>query len=169
MDAEQKVTPLELFFDLVFVFALTQVTAFMADEDTPHGVLRGLLIVGLLWWSWTSYAWLGNVVRADEGAVRAALFGAMGAMLVLALCIPEAFEDLPGGLPGPVVVALCYFAFRALHLALFWIVSRDDPGLRRQLIKFTPSVIGGTTLLLIASQFTGAVQTTLWTAALLAD
>ncbi|MEX0666959.1 MAG: low temperature requirement protein A [Acidimicrobiia bacterium] len=166
---DARVTPLELFFDLVFVFALTQVTALMAVDLTGRGVLRGVLILGLLWWSWVAYAWLCNVVRVDEGAVRLALLIAMIAMFVLALAIPEAFDDLPGGLPGPVVVALCYFLFRGMHLVLFWIISSEDPGLRSQLIRFAPSMIGGTALLLAASQYTGTTQTGLWAAALLAD
>lgn len=166
---DASVTPLELFFDLVFVFGLTQVTALMADDLTPHGILRGLLVLGLLWWSWVGYAWLGNVVRADEGAIRIAMLAAMAAMFVLALAIPEAFDDLPGGLPGPVVVGLCYFAFRALHLALFWIIGKDDHGLRRQLVRFAPSMIGGTALLLVASTLQGGAQTALWGVALLAD
>jgi low temperature requirement protein LtrA len=66
-------------------------------------------------------------------------------------------------------VSLCYFAFRTLHLALFWNIAEDDPGLRRQLLRFAPSILGGTTLLLIASQLTGRAQTVLWAAALLAD
>jgi low temperature requirement protein LtrA len=168
-DEGAKVTPVELFFDLVFVFALTQITALMAHDLTGRGLARGLLVLGLLWWSWVGYAWLCNLVVADEGAVRLALFAAMGAMFVMALTVPEAFDDLPGGLPGPVVMPLCYFAFRALHLALFWIVGRGDPGLRRQLIKFTPPMIGGTALLLAASQFDGSTQTALWALALLAD
>ncbi|MGH3343639.1 MAG: low temperature requirement protein A [Carbonactinosporaceae bacterium] len=169
VDEGARVTPIELFFDLVFVFALTQVTALIAGDPTVLGLVRGLLVLGLLWWSWVAYAWLFNVVRADEGAVRMVLFAAMATMFVAALAIPEAFDDLPGGLPGPVVVALCYFAVRSLHLVLFWIIGRDDPGLRRQLLRFTPSVIGGTTLLLIASQFHGGAQTLLWALALLAD
>jgi low temperature requirement protein LtrA len=166
---DASVTPLELFFDLVFVFGLTQVTALMADDLTPRGILRGLLVLGLLWWSWVGYAWLGNVVRADEGAIRIAMLAAMAAMFVLALAIPEAFDDLPGGLPGPVVVGLCYFAFRALHLALFWIIGKDDQGLRRQLVRFAPSMIAGTALLLVASTLEGGAQTAMWGAALLAD
>jgi low temperature requirement protein LtrA len=166
---DASVTPLELFFDLVFVFGLTQVTALMAENLSAQGLVRGLLVLGLLWWSWVGYAWLGNVVRADEGAARLALLGAMAAMLVLALTIPEAFNDLPGGLPGPVVVGLCYFSFRALHLILFWIISRGDEGLRRQVIRFTPSMLGGTLLLLLASRLEGATQTTLWGVALAAD
>jgi low temperature requirement protein LtrA len=166
---DQAVTPLELFFDLVFVFALTQVTALMADDVTPRGLIRGVLIVGLLWWSWIGYAWLCNMVRADEGSLRLVLLAAMGAMFVAALAIPEAFDDLPGGLYGPVVIAICYFLFRAVHLVLFWVISADDPGLRKQLIKFTPSMLAGTALLLVASQFTGPAQTALWAAALAAD
>jgi len=164
-----SVTPIELFFDLVFVFALTQVSSLMADDLGGQGVLRGLMILALLWWSWIGYAWLCNVVRADEGPVRLVLLLAMGAMFVLALAIPEAFDDRPGGLSGPIVVALCYFVFRLMHLVLFWVISRDDPGLRRQLVKFTPSMLGGTVLLLVASQFTGTTQTVFWGLALLAD
>lgn len=95
-----SVTPLELFFDLVFVFALTQVTALMARESTVTvtAVARGALILTVLWWCWVAYAWLCNVVRADEGVTRAAMFGAMGGMFVAAITIPEAFNDLPGGL-----------------------------------------------------------------------
>jgi low temperature requirement protein LtrA len=166
---DASVTPLELFFDLVFVFGLTQVTALIAADPTGQGLLRGLLVLGLLWWSWVGYAWLGNVVRADEGTARIAMLAAMGAMFVMALAIPEAFDDLPGGLPGPVVVGLCYFAFRALHLTLFWIISKDDQGLRRQVIRFAPSVIGGTALLLVASALHGRAQTAMWGLALLAD
>ncbi len=166
---DQTVSPLELFFDLVFVFALTQVTALMAGNITPHGLARGLLIVALLWWCWIGYAWLCNLVRADEGHLRLIMLAAMGVMFIAALAIPEAFDDLPGGLPGPVVIAVCYFLIRLIHLVLFWAVAAGDPGLRRQLVRFTPSVLGGTALLLVASQFTGGTQTALWAAALAVD
>lgn len=166
---DQSVTTLELFFDLVFVFALTQITALMAHDLTAHGVLRGVLLIGLLWWSWIGYAWLTNLVRADEGAVRPILLLAMGVMFIAALTIPEAFDDLPGGLTGPVVIAICYFAFRAVHLALFWVIARGDGVLRKQLLRFTPSMLGGTALLLVASQFEGTTQTLLWVAALAFD
>jgi low temperature requirement protein LtrA len=168
-DEGARATTVELFFDLVFVFALTQITSLMADDLTGHGLLRGVLLLGLLWWSWVGYAWLGNLVVADEGAVRIAMLAAMTAMFLMALAIPEAFDDLPGGLPGPVVVPLCYFGFRALHLALFWIIGRGDPGLRRQLIKFAPAMLAGTAVLLLASRFDGTAQTALWALALAAD
>ncbi len=100
---DARVTPIELFFDLVFVFSLTQVTALMSHDLTGQGVVRGMLVLCLLWWCWVGFAWIGNVLRADEGVGRVAMFGSMGAMFVLALCVPEAFVDLPGGLFGPVV------------------------------------------------------------------
>ena len=168
-DREASVTPLELFFDLVFVLGLTQVTAYLADHLTLQGVVRGLLLVALLWWSWTGYAWLGNVVRADEGIVREVMLAAMAAMFIFALAIPEAFDDLRGGLYGPVVVPICYLVFRLLHLTMFWVVSRRDPVLRRQIMRFTPSVLVATLILLIAAGTTGPTQTVLWALALAAD
>ena len=64
--AEQRVTPLELFFDLVFVFALTQVTGFLADHLTWTGMLQGAALLAVLWWAWRAYSWLTNAVPAEE-------------------------------------------------------------------------------------------------------
>jgi low temperature requirement protein LtrA len=168
---ESRVTPLELFLDLVFVFAITQVTALMADDLTWRGLTRGLLVLGLVWWCWVGYSWLGAVVRADEGAGRAAMFAAMAAVFVLALSIPEAFDDLPGGLNGPVVVAFAYLAVRLVHLGIFWLTARaaGDYSLLGQLIRFMPSVLGSTALLLVASQLDGPAQTWTWVAVLAVD
>src|SRR3989337_642210 len=70
----QRVTPLELFFDLVFVFAITQVTGFLADDPTWDGLLRGLFLLGALWWTWAAYAWLTNTLDPEEGPLRLAMF-----------------------------------------------------------------------------------------------
>jgi low temperature requirement protein LtrA len=166
---EARVTPIELFFYLVFVFSLTQVTALMAHDLTGRGILRGLLVLALLWWSWVGYAWLANVVQAEEGLGRVAVFGAMAAMFVLAVTVPEAFDDRTGGLDGPVVVAFAYLAVRVLHLVMFVLLSGDDPGLRRQVWRFSPSVIGSTAVLLVASQLEGTAQTLTWVGALIVD
>jgi low temperature requirement protein LtrA len=167
--AQARVTPLELFFDLVFVFALTQVTAYMADELNWQGILRGALVIMLLWWAWTGYAWLANVASAEEPPIKLSILAGMSAMFVLALCIPEAFDDAPGGLNGPVVLAVCYLLFRFMHFVMFMIVARDDPGLRSQLLRFAPSVLVGSAVLLVASQYDGWAQTALWMLALVAD
>jgi low temperature requirement protein LtrA len=166
---DARVTPIELFFDLVFVYSLTQVTALMSHNLTGQGVLRGMLVLCLLWWCWVGFAWVGNVLRADEGVGRVAMFGAMGAMFVLALCVPEAFVDLPGGLFGPVVLAVTYLALRLFHLGILWLAGEHDPGLRRQLLRFLPSLLVSTALLLVASQLEGTAQTLVWIAVLLAD
>jgi low temperature requirement protein LtrA len=168
---ETRVAPIELFFDLVFVFSLTQVTALMSDDLTGRGLVRGLLVLSLLWWCWVAYAWLGNVVQAEEGLGKAAMFAAMAAMFVMALTVPEAFDDQEGGLDGPVVVAFAYLAVRVLHLAMFWLAARteEDRALRRQLIRFAPSVFGSTAVLLVASQLEGSAQTLTWVAALIVD
>ena len=163
------VTPLELFFDLVFVFALTQITDLMAEDATVGQVIRGVLVIGVLWWCWVGYAWLGNIVRADEGIIRVAMFVTMGAVFVIAITIPEAFDDGPGGLHGPTVFAVCYLAARLVHLFMFWVVSREDPELRGQVLRFVPSLTIATVLLLIAAQTTGTTQTLLWLGALVGD
>jgi hypothetical protein len=90
------VTPFELFFDLVYVFAATQVTGYMVHAHDALGVLQGLLVLALLWWTWSAYAWLGNQARADTGVVRAAMAVAMAALFVVALTIPEAWDDAEG-------------------------------------------------------------------------
>ena len=163
------VTPLELFFDLVFVFAITQITDLMAEDPTVGNVFRGVLVIGVLWWTWVGYSWLGNIARADEGIIRVAMFVAMGGVFIAAITIPEAFDDGPGGLHGPTVFAVCYFVVRLVHLFMFWIVSRDDRDLRGQVLRWAPSMVVGTVLLLIAAQTSGTTQTLLWVAALLGD
>jgi low temperature requirement protein LtrA len=163
------VTPLELFFDLVFVFALTQVTDLMAEDPTVGLVVRGVLMLGVLWWSWTGYAWLGNIARADEGIIRVGVFLAMGAVFVAAITIPEAFDDGPGGLHGPTVFALCYLAARLVHLFMFWIISREDRDFRGQILRWIPSLVVATALLLIAAQTEGTTQTLLWVGVLVVD
>jgi low temperature requirement protein LtrA len=171
-DENQTATPLELFFDLVFVFALTQVTAYMAHPLDHHvspwlAMLQGVLLMALLWWAWVGYSWLTNLVRADEGVVRLILMVAMVAMFALSLSIPEAFHDLPGGLSGPWVLLACYLLFRVTHIALFWCYARDDRGLRKQLVKFTPTLLVSTALLAwAATTHDRTLQTALWAIAL---
>jgi len=101
--------------------------------------------------------------------MRVGLFSASAAVFIAAIAIPEAFDDLPGGVSGPVVFALAYFCVRALHLGLFWLVSGEDPQLRGQVVRWIPSVVAGTVFLLAASQTEGTVQTLLWLAALVGD
>ena len=108
----ERVSPLELFFDLVFVLALTQCTALMADNPTWEGIGQGMLILALLWWAWVGYAWLTSVVDPDDGAVRMVIFGAMVALLIVSICVPAAFGDLA------LEFALAYGAVRFAQIGM---------------------------------------------------
>ncbi len=162
-------TTLELFFDLVFVFALTQITALMAADLTLSGLLRAVLVMAIVWWCWVGYAWLANVAKADEGSARVSMLLAMAAMFVIALAIPESFNDLPGGPHGPTVFAIGYLVVRAVHISQFVIASQGDPGLRHQVFLFAATMVGSTALLLAAAQTDQLIQTLLWGAVVLVD
>ncbi|MGZ4632245.1 MAG: low temperature requirement protein A, partial [Actinomycetes bacterium] len=120
-DDAHRVTALELFFDLVFVFGLTQVTDLMARRMTWTGALEGLIVLSLLWFAWTAYAWLGNQAKADEGVLLLALVIAMAAVFVVALAIPRAFGDHPAGLNAALLLAIGLVVARAVHLAVYLI------------------------------------------------
>jgi low temperature requirement protein LtrA len=160
---EETVKPLELFFDLVFVLAITQCTQLMADDPTWEGLARGLLVLGVLWWSWVGYSWLTSVVNPEEGLVRFAIFGAMAALLVVALCVPEAFGDL--GL----LFACAYFVVRIGQVILLYAVGRGDPALRRSVAGLAVGTLIGTSILIGASFADGFLQGGLWAVALALD
>ena len=162
---EERVTPLELFFDLVFVLALTQCTALMADDPSWAGLGRGLLVLGLLWWAWVGYAWLTSVVEPEEGAVRLAIFAAMAAFLVVALAIPEAFDD--SGTAA--LFAGAYAITRAGQIALFAIASRDDPELRHSVFGLGVSTAVGVGILLGGAFAGDTWQEPIWATALVLD
>jgi low temperature requirement protein LtrA len=159
-----RVTYLELFFDLVFVLAVTQCTTFMVQDPTWEGLAKGTLILGVVWWAWVGYAWLTSVVDPEEGIVRIAIFAAMAGVIVSALCIPEAFGDL--GL----TFAIAYGVVRVGQLALFFVASRDTADLRRSIwTGLVPSTAVGIGLLVVAHFTDGAAQISLWAAALALD
>jgi low temperature requirement protein LtrA len=152
VDKFHRVTEFELFFDLVFVFAMTQVTSYLAAHLTGRGVFEAMLLLALLWWCWVGYSWLGAVVRADEGLfLRGLIAVAMAALLVFSIAVPEAFHDIPGGYDGPLVVALCVIVVRVVHIGLFWFAAQTDRGLKRQLALFMLPSATGALLLVVAA------------------
>jgi len=159
----ETVKPLELFFDLVFVLGFTQCTALMAAQSSWTGLLRGLLVLAMLWWAWAGYAWLTSVIDPEEGSVRLVMFAAMAGLLLAALCVPEAFED------RALVFAIAYAVVRGAHIALFLLASRDDPGLRRSVVGLAVSTAIGVALLTAASFLDGAAQGAVWGSAILID
>ncbi len=158
-----QVTPLELFFDLVFALTLTQCTAFISDARSGESVLEALLVLGVLWWSWGGYAWLTSVVDPEEGGVRIVMFLAMAAFLVAALCIPRAFGS------EALLFAGAYAVVRVAHLALFTLASSDDPELRRSVQSLAGSTAVGAGLLFVGAAIGGAAQVAIWGVALAID
>jgi low temperature requirement protein LtrA len=159
-EREQRVTPLELFFDLVFVFAFTQVTTVLSDDPTWSGLGHGLLILAALWWAWAAYAWLTNTVDPGEGAVWGAILVAMAAMFVAALAVPDTF-----GRHG-VVFGFAFLVVNVMHLALYILGARGDRDLLAAILRIAPSALTGAALILAAGFVHGGLRTMLWLVAL---
>jgi low temperature requirement protein LtrA len=163
VDAEHQVTPLELFFDLTLVFAITQVTVMLADDPTWGGVFRGMLVLAALWWAWTAYAWLTSTLDVDEGGIRLVMLGAMAAMFGVALAVPGAFGD------DALLFGVAYFLVRLLHVGLSVIVGRDDPDRRSAILRYGPTALIGASLLVLAGLLEGDVRIAVWLVALTID
>jgi low temperature requirement protein LtrA len=161
--SEERVTPLELFFDLVFVFAITQVTSLVSREPTWQGLGKGVLVLVLLWWAWAAYAWLTSTVDPEEGIVRLAMFGAMAAMLVASLSVPGAFGD------DALVFAAAYTVVRIAHLGLYALAGRGDPELLHAVATIAPTSLASSALLFGAAALDGAAQAAVWVAAVAID
>jgi low temperature requirement protein LtrA len=162
---ERRVTPLELFFDLVFVFAITQVTAFLSDHPTWAGLVQGLALLAALWWAWVGYSWLtNNALRAEEATpARLVVLAAMAAMLIASLAVPDAFGE------AGILFGGAYFVVRLLHLALYAYTTGDSPEALRTVIGFAPGFLGGPVLLIVAGSLDGPAQGVLWALALAID
>jgi low temperature requirement protein LtrA len=160
VEREPRVTPLELFFDLVFVFGFTQVTTVFSDNPTWSGLGHGLLILAALWWAWAAYAWLTNTVDAGVGAVWGALLVAMAAMFVAALAVPEAFGD------HGVLFGVAFLIVNVMWLALFALSARGDHDLRGAILRAAPWSLTGAALIIAAGFVDGRLRATLWLAAL---
>ena len=159
----ERVMPLELFFDLVFVLALTQCTTLMVDSPTWEGVAQGVVVLALLWWTWTGYAWLTSVVDPEAGSVRLALLASMAALLIAALTVPDAFGD------QALEFALAYGVVRMAHIGLFLLASRGDSALRHSVAGLATSTAAAAGLLIAGALLGGAGQAGLWALALLLD
>jgi low temperature requirement protein LtrA len=168
-DEGHRVTAFEVFFDLVFVFAFTRITASMAAELTPLALVRGLILLALMWWAWSAYTWLGNQARADAGPALVAGVAAMGAIVVVALVLPDAWHDAPGGLHEPLLLAVAYTAVRLLYVWTYRRAASGDRLLRRQLLRTSIPILVGCVPLLAGALIGGRIQVVLWAATFVID
>ncbi len=162
VESEHRVTPLELFFDLVFVFAITQVTSLMSEDPTWQGIGQGLLLLAALWWAWTAYAWLTSSLDPDEGGARLAMFAVMAAMFVAALAAPEAFGA------NAAIFGVSYLVVRVLHILIYGLAT-NDVDVRQAVKLLAPTAVIAPTLILVAAATDGATQALLWAVALAID
>src|SRR5215218_9469477 len=158
---EERVTPLELFFDLVFVFALTQVAGFLSNHLTWVGMLQGAALLAALWSSWAVYSWLTNAVPAEDVIpARLVIFCAMAAMFVASLAVPGAFGHYG------VIFGSAYFVVQLLHQLLYALATGSDPEQRRAVLRLAPGLVVGPALLIVAGLLDGLAQGALWAVAL---
>jgi low temperature requirement protein LtrA len=160
VEREQGVSPLELFFDLVFVFGFTQVTSVLSDTPTWSGLGHGVLLLVALWWAWAAYAWLTNAVDPSEGLVWGTMMLAIAAMFIAALNVPEAF-----GRHG-VVFGVSFFIVAVMQLGLYELAARGDRDLLKAILRIAPSTVAGGALIVAAGFADGALKPLLWLAAL---
>jgi low temperature requirement protein LtrA len=157
---EHPVAPLELFFDLVFVFAFTQVTTLLSADPTWWGLVHALLILTALWWAWASYSWLTNTVDPENGAVWSAVLLAMASMFVAALALPDAFSA------HGVLFGVAFLIVNVMLLALYALGARGDRDLLAAVLRLAPAVLAGSLLILAAGFASEALRPLLWLAAL---
>jgi low temperature requirement protein LtrA len=159
-ELDRRATPTELFFDLVFVFAFTQVTTLLVDNPTWGGFGRGLLVVVVLWWTWAGYAWLTNTVDADEGIVLAVMLVATAALFVAALAVPEAFGT------HRLVFALAFLVVQIMFVGLFAVAGRSEPDLWAAVLRMARTTLAGGAFIVAAAFVGGGLRPVLWLAAL---
>jgi low temperature requirement protein LtrA len=159
---EKRVAPLELFFDLVFVFAITQVTALMSHDPSWRGLGRGMLVLAALWWAWAAYAWLTNYIAAEEDRERLLMLAVMGAFLISALAAPEAFGD------RALLFAVAYAAARWLHIFIF-AEANDDVDAGEAIRRLARTALPAPLLLIVAALVEDPARSILWVVALSLD
>jgi low temperature requirement protein LtrA len=160
---EKRVVPLELFFDLVFVFAVTQVTVLMSHKPTWEGLGQGLLVLIALWWCWGAYAWLTNYIASDEGLERLLMFVVMGALLIAALAVPHAFDD------DALLFGLAYAVARWMHIFI-WAEANEDVDIGQAIVRLARTAVPGPALLIVAGLVDdGTLRALLWIVGLSID
>jgi low temperature requirement protein LtrA len=159
---EKRVAPLELFFDLVFVFALTQITYLMSEDPTWGGLGEGMLVLAALWWAWGAYAWLTNYIDTERDLERLLMLAATGAMLVAALSTPHAFGD------DALIFGISYAAVRWLHIFIF-AEANEDVDTATAVRVLARTALPAPLLLIGAAFFDSAAQAAVWIVALAID
>jgi low temperature requirement protein LtrA len=160
---ERRTTPVELLWDLAFVFAITQVTHFLLFHLTWGGFLRGMILLALVWWAWSAFVWAANAQEEDSGTMQLALLASLVLIFIAGLAVPQAFGD------EAILFALTYSGVRLIHLALYVDASRRGNASWESIVGFGAATLAALGLLVVGSFFGLDAQTALWTLALAID
>jgi low temperature requirement protein LtrA len=162
-EEEKRTGYLELFFDLVFVFAFTQVTTLALEDTSAGGFARAALVFGIVWWAWAAYAWLTDAVDVENVPTRILIFAAMVGAFFMAIALPDAYADEGAWF------AVAYFVVRVLQIALYVWGVRDDPAQRIGVMRLAPWFLVAPTVALAGGLVEDPWRTTLWIASLAID
>ena len=155
-----RVMTLELFFDLVFVFVITQLSAVLAHDLTWESVLHVALMLGFIWFMYGGYAWLTNAINLGDPVNRWLLLGGMCGYFVVALAVPQAFDG------AGLAFGVGYLVVVAVHTFLF---VHSAPGLASQaILRLAPGNVGSAAVVLIGGAVGGHAQVWLWTVGVIA-
>jgi low temperature requirement protein LtrA len=156
VEEERRTSFLELFFDLVFVFSITQVTALILEDTSAAGFLRSALVLWLVWWAWGAFAWMTNAIDISSVGVRLAFLAGMAGSFFMALAVPDAYQD------EGVWFAIPYFAVRVLHVALYTYGLRTDPAHQAAIKKLAPWFLVAPAFVLVGGFLEGDARVALW-------
>jgi low temperature requirement protein LtrA len=162
-EEERKTSYIELFFDLVFVFAFTQVTALILEDTSVEGFLRSALVLAMVWWAWSAYAWMTDAIDVENSVTRLIMFAAMAAGFFMALSVPDAFQDEAAWF------AVAYFVARVLHTTLYAWGVRQDPGYLAAVIRLAPWFLVAALVALIGGFVDPDYRAWIWLASLAID
>jgi low temperature requirement protein LtrA len=162
-EEEKRTGFIELFFDLVFVFAFTQVTTLVLEDPSAEGFARAALVFALVWWAWSAYAWLTDAIDVENVTTRLFMFGAMLGAFFMALAVPSAFADEGAWF------AVSYFAVRVLHIALYVWGVRRDPVQLVAVARLAPWFLIAPAIALVGGFVDDPARTTLWIVSLAVD
>jgi low temperature requirement protein LtrA len=142
---ERRTSPVELLWDLVFVFAVTQVTTLLARDLSWSGFGHGMLVLALVWWAWSAYVWAANAEQEESRMLRGVLLFAMVLIFIAGLSLPHAFGD------RATLFAVTYAGVRLLHLGLYGYASRRGRASWSAIAGFATTVVIGMALLITGS------------------
>ena len=160
---ERRTSPVELLWDLVFVFAVTQVTTLLSHDLTWTGFGHAMLVLALVWWAWSAYVWAANAEQEQSRVLRGVLLLAMVFVFVAGVSLPHAFDD------ASTLFACSYAGVRLLHLALYAHASRRGSASWSVIAGFAITVVIGMALLVAGSLLDESLRVWLWTLAVAID